>query len=217
MVLGHAVAVLGRAPLGRRITRTRGRPGDMEQDQPECSAGRGVGPVARTECPRGAVVAPLASCRAVHDQEWCDRVGGGVDAAQVEHGIRQGPYCADEHREVGWPAAGEHGVHGDDPPGGLPVAGRQGRDDLVGVDGSQGGQHPVDALGGRGDEGEAVAPALGLVCLHQRDNVTVGHVEHRRYVCFHQAPVCYYSTESARADRGGDRSWPPVWGSIART
>jgi hypothetical protein len=63
-------------------------------------------------------------------------MGGGVDAAEVEVGVRKRPHCGDEHRQVFGSAARQHGVDRDGATRGLARTGRQHRDHLVRIDGS---------------------------------------------------------------------------------
>ena len=108
----------------------------MEQDQPKGSTNRSVGSVAGPERAEAGVEPALDCGLAVHDQERRDRVGGGVDAAQVEVGERERPHRGDEHRQVLGSAARQHGVDRDGAARGLARTGRQHGDHLVGVDGS---------------------------------------------------------------------------------
>ena len=136
-VLGDAVGVLGRSTLGRGVTRSGDGSGHVEQHQAQRSAGRGVGPVAGAEGSDAAVVAGAAHHFAVHDEEGRHAMGRGVDAPEVHLGPPERPDRRDEHGQMLGTAAGEHGVDGDDPPGGLPETWRQRGDDLVGVDRTQ--------------------------------------------------------------------------------
>ena len=108
----------------------------MEQDQPKGSTNRSVGSVAGPERAEASVEPALDCGLAVHDQERRDRVGGGVDAAQVEVGERERPHRGDEHRQVLGSAARQHGVDRDGAARRLARTRRQHGDHLVGVDGS---------------------------------------------------------------------------------
>jgi len=108
----------------------------VQQDQAKGSPDRSVGAVAGPERAE-AGVEPAVDCGlSVHDQERGDRMGGGVDAAEVEVGVRERSDGGDEYRQVLGSAARQHGVDRDGAARRLARTRRQHGDHLVGVDGS---------------------------------------------------------------------------------
>ncbi len=154
-VLGGAVGVLGGLALGGGVAGAGSGTGHVEQHEAHRPADGGVGPVAGTEGTDLGVEAHLRDGVAVNDDQRRHRMGGGVDAPQVQALLAERPHGGRHDREHLRRTAGHDGVDGNGPTGGRSSPGWQHGEDLVRV---QAAEHRTDAFFcGRHDR-QSVAP-----------------------------------------------------------
>ena len=139
---------------------------DIDHDEPQRPADRGVRPPARAEHAGGAVdVEPLAN-RTVDNKQGRGGMGRALHPVQVRPFITHGPHPGDHHRQIGRFAARHDGVDGDLLDRGVGVVGRH-RSNHLSRGPSGGGQHSLHPLFGRRDNRQAVGHALLKVKLNQ--------------------------------------------------
>ena len=165
----------GRALRGAVAVTGRGA-ADVQLDQAQRAAERGVGLEGRPEAAHPAVRADLARDRPVEQHHHRVRVCGGVDATDVELLAPDALHRRDEGGEHARLAARHHGADRGRLDRGLTAARCEHTEHVERVAVAV-LQHRLDALLGRRDHGEAVGPVAERELAAQRLLVR-GHVEH---------------------------------------
>ena len=157
-VLGDAERVFRRGSLRGAIQNAGARAADVQKRQAHRAAYRRVRPVAGGEASIFGVETDFLDDGAVHDDERRHRVGRRLNRVERELGRQHRPDRGHENGHVRRKAAGHHGVHGECFGSDDSLAGRHEADFLIGRQACS-LHHSGDALGGRGDDGQAVSPS----------------------------------------------------------
>ena len=134
------------------------RAADVLHDEPQRAPQRGIRHRALPQTIHAAVHTQLRGYRAVHQQPYRHRVGGGLYALQVELRLAHCLRRRDQQRQIIHAAARHHGVNRNALHRRLAEAGRNFGDNCLGLlRGAR--QHACDALARGWHDGQAVAPA----------------------------------------------------------
>ena len=166
LVLANAIGVFAGVAHGRFVDFSGLGAADIDHDEPQRPANRGVRSPARAEHAGGAIDIELVANRAVDNKQGRGGMRRALHPVQVRPLITHGPHPGDHHRQIGRLAARHDGVDGDLLNRGVGVVGRHRSNHLIGGP-SGGGQHGLHPLFGWRDHRQAVGHALLKVKLDQ--------------------------------------------------